>query len=120
MMAVRRYDIVLYRQESQQLTLDMLAARTGIHPALVQQFVEFGLIEPIEWQGTRSLFDVSAVPRLRMIRRLRESLGINLAGWRSSWICVTSSALYSARTKRCAIGIEDMVQRSTFKVLVRV
>ena len=80
MMAVRRYDIVLCRREPQQLTLDMLAARAGMHPLLVQQFVEFGLIEPVEWQGARSLFDASAVPRLRMIRRLRESLGINLAG----------------------------------------
>jgi len=79
-MAVRRYDIVLRRREPQQLTLDMLAARAGMHPALVQQFVEFGLIEPVEWQGARSLFDASAVPRLRMIRRLRDALGINLAG----------------------------------------
>ena len=53
-MAVRRYDIVLSRREPQQLTLDMLAARAGMHPALIQQFVEFGLIEPVELQGARS------------------------------------------------------------------
>jgi chaperone modulatory protein CbpM len=75
-----RYDIVLCRHESQQLTLEVLAARAGLHPTIVQQFVEVGLIDPIEWEGHRCWFDVSAVPRLRTICRLRESLGINLAG----------------------------------------
>lgn len=79
-MAVRRYDIVLCRHEPQQLTLDMLAAHAGVHPALVKQFVDLGLIEPVEWEGAKSVFDASAVPRLRTICRLRETLGINLAG----------------------------------------
>jgi len=105
MTSVRRYDIVLCRQESQQLTLDMLAARTGMHPALVQQFAEFGLIEPIEWQGTRSLFDASAVPRLRMIRRLRESLGINLAG---------VAVILDLRDKFCALQRENEKLRNRY------
>ena len=79
-MSVQRYEIVLCRREAQQLTLETLAARVGMHPALVERFVEFGLIEPVEWQGAKSLFDDSAIARLRMIGRLRESLGINLAG----------------------------------------
>ena len=58
----------------------MLASRAGMHPALVERLVEFGLIDPVEWEGSRWLFDPSAIPRLRMIGRLRESLGINLAG----------------------------------------
>ena len=79
-MTVRRYELVLCRNESEQLTLDTLATRAGMHPRLVQLFVEFGLIEPVQRQGARPLFDPSAVPRLRMIGRLRESLGVNLAG----------------------------------------
>ena len=79
-MTTRRYDIVLLRREPQKLTLETLAAGAGMHPAVVECFVEFGLIEPIEREGARLLFDPSAVPRLRMIRRLRETLGINLAG----------------------------------------
>ncbi|HEX9454451.1 MAG TPA: chaperone modulator CbpM [Candidatus Binatia bacterium] len=79
-MAAPRYDIVLCRRETQQLTLETLATLAGMHPALVERFVEVGLIEPVEWEGAKSLFDASAIPRLRMIRRLRESLGINLAG----------------------------------------
>lgn len=79
-MTVRRYDIVLCRDKSGRLTLDDLASCAGMHPALVERFVECGLIQPIEWEGGRLLFDVSTIPRLSTIRRLRESLGINLAG----------------------------------------
>jgi DNA-binding transcriptional MerR regulator len=105
MMALQRYDIVLCRREPQQLTLDMLAARVGMHPSLVQQFVEFGLIEPVEWQGARSLFDASAVPRLRMIRRLRESLGINLAG---------VAVILDLRERFCALQRENETLRSRY------
>lgn len=80
MMTVRRYDIVLCRNEGQQLTLDALASCAGMSPALVERFVEFGLIDPIESGGARWLFDPSAIPRLCLIGRLRESLGMNLAG----------------------------------------
>jgi chaperone modulatory protein CbpM len=80
MAALRRYDIVLYRREPQRLSLDALAARAGMHPTLVEQFVQFGLIEPAERDGAKLLFDTSAVPRLRTIGRLRQSLGINLPG----------------------------------------
>ena len=55
-MAVQRYDIVLCRREAQQLTLDTLAAHAGMHPALVERFVEFGLIEPVEWAGRTPTF----------------------------------------------------------------
>jgi MerR family transcriptional regulator/heat shock protein HspR len=80
MMAAERYNIVLCRDERQQLTLDAVALCAGLHPALVESYVEVGLIEPVAWQGAALLFDASAIPRLRMIGRLREALGINVAG----------------------------------------
>ena len=79
-MGTRRYDIVLCRRKAEELTLDILAARAAMHPKLVEHFVEFGLIEPISPEGARLLFDAAAVPRLRAIGRLRDGLGINLAG----------------------------------------
>jgi DNA-binding transcriptional MerR regulator len=79
-MKTEHYDIVPCRRESKQVTLQTLAMRAGVHPALVERFVEFGLIEPAQWDGSTCYFDVSAIPRLRMIGRLRGSLGINLAG----------------------------------------
>ena len=79
-MAAPQYAIVLYRQQRQQLSLEALAERTGMHPALVERFVECGLIEPVGWEGARVDFDASALPRLRLVGRLRESLSINVAG----------------------------------------
>lgn len=79
-MAARQYAIVLCRQEGQQLTLEALAERAGMHPSLVERFVECGLIEPVGWEGARVVFDASALPRLRMVGRLREALSVNVAG----------------------------------------
>ena len=63
----------------EQMTLDGLAARTGLHPTLIERFVEYGLIEPAERAGARMLFDVDCVARVRKIERLRRHLGANLA-----------------------------------------
>ena len=79
-MTARRYDIVIYAARREHLTLDALAARAGMHPGLVERFVECGLIEPIEWEGSKQLFSPSVVSRLVTIGRLRDSLGINLTG----------------------------------------
>jgi chaperone modulatory protein CbpM len=79
-MTDRRYQIVLCRNEREELTLDALASSAGLHPALVERFVEFGLIEPVERTGRELLFDAATVSRLRLIERLRGEIGINLSG----------------------------------------
>jgi MerR family transcriptional regulator, heat shock protein HspR len=79
-MRERHYEIVLCRRERDQLTLEMLAATAEIHPGLVEQFVAYGLLEPVEWVGPVLLFDAAAVPRLHSILRLRRDTGVNLAG----------------------------------------
>jgi DNA-binding transcriptional MerR regulator len=79
MMAIG-YQIVLCRSKPELLSLDALAAHAGVHPTLVEEFVRFGLIEPAEREGGKLLFEFSVISRLRTICRLRESLGINLAG----------------------------------------
>jgi DNA-binding transcriptional MerR regulator len=79
-MPVRRYDIVLWHDERQRMTLDEMALHAGVHPALVERFVDFGLLQPLERDDARLFFKATDVPRLRTICRLRESLGINLAG----------------------------------------
>ena len=79
-MTTTRYEIVLCRNKGELLTLEALASSAEIHPDLVERFVEYGLIEPVEWRGPLLLFDTAAVPRLRMIMRLRRDIGANLAG----------------------------------------
>jgi chaperone modulatory protein CbpM len=67
------------RIEDERVTLDGLAARTGLHPTLIERFVEYGLIEPVERAGAHMLFDLDCVARVRKIERLRRHLGTNLA-----------------------------------------
>ena len=75
-----RYPLVPRRSPREQLTLDDVAERVGLHPVLVERFVEFGLIEPAERTGTTMRFDAACLPRLMAISRLRTDLGVNLHG----------------------------------------
>ncbi len=79
-MKEKLYDIVLCPCETEKLTLLRLAATAGIHPGLIEQFVAFGLLEPVEWAGPVMLFDEADIPRLQTILRLRRDTGVNLAG----------------------------------------
>ena len=79
-MSEPREHITLGRLEPEQLTLEALAACTGVHPARIEYFVEYGLIEPSARTGTQWLFDTAGIARLRAIERLRRDLGANLAG----------------------------------------
>lgn len=67
-------------RESEFLTLEGLAAATGLHPDLIGRYVEFGLVEPARCIDGRMLFGVETVPRLRTIQRLRRDIGVGLAG----------------------------------------
>src|SRR5215831_14858494 len=79
-MSEPRAPITLCRSEPEQLTLEGLAACTGMHPARIAYFVDYGLLEPSARTGTQWLFDSACIARLRMIERLRRDLGANLAG----------------------------------------
>src|SRR5712691_1513767 len=79
-MSELRAPITLGRIEREQLSLDALAACAGVHPARIEYFVEYGLIEPVARRGTQWLFDTACLARLRMIERLRHDLGANLPG----------------------------------------
>lgn len=79
-MIVIRFPLVLRRTPREHLTLEAAAARVGLHPVLVERFVEFGLIEPVERTGDQMLFDEACLRRLVAISRLRADLGVNLHG----------------------------------------
>ncbi len=70
--------LTLWRERG--LTVGRLAAAAGLHPELVARFVEFGLLEPAERAGEECVFGDEALERLCRIERLREHLGVNLAG----------------------------------------
>ncbi len=79
-MSVAHAHIILSRIEPEQLTLEGLAACAGVHPAHIEYFVEYGLLEPTARIGTQWFFDTACLARLRMIERLRGDLGANLPG----------------------------------------
>jgi chaperone modulatory protein CbpM len=72
------HELMLHPAAGQRLTLEALAAAAELHADLVEQFVAYGLLEPLNVQDTVLCFDMRAVRRLQKIRRLREDLGINL------------------------------------------
>ena len=62
-------------------TLEELARLGGVSPALVQRYVDEGLIDPIAGNvRTSFFFDDNALFELRRIQRLRRELGVNIAG----------------------------------------
>ena len=80
-----RAPLTLSRTEPEQLTLDGLAACTGVHPALITYFVGYGLLKPSARTGTQWFFDTACIARLRMIERLRRDLGANLGPVAGIW-----------------------------------
>ena len=76
----RRYNIILRHNERTLLSLDALAQRAGVHPALIASFVELQIIDPVHREGGSLQFDSSALLRVRTICRLRNTLGVNYAG----------------------------------------
>ena len=101
-MTSREYQLVLYSTDDQWLTLDDLARHADVHPALIEQFVEFGLLTPVRLRG-ESFFDASALSRLRTVARLRHGLGINLAG---------ISVILDLVDKLCALQRENQKMRN--------
>lgn len=79
-MADKHPEEIHWRTEYSLLTLEELADTVGLHPELVEKFIDFGLVEPAAATGSHPFFSVSSVERLRRIIRLRRDLGVNLAG----------------------------------------
>jgi DNA-binding transcriptional MerR regulator len=79
-MTAIRYPLVPRRTSVERLTLEAAAARVGLHPVMVERFVEFGLVEPAERTGAEVRLDAACLPRLVAIARLRTDLGVNLHG----------------------------------------
>ena len=79
-MAVLRLRILSPSREA-PYTIEDLARRAGVAPALVQRYLDEGLIEPIAGNARTSwFFDDNALFELRRIQRLRHDLGVNIAG----------------------------------------
>jgi DNA-binding transcriptional MerR regulator len=79
-MKPKKYEIAVVRARRNLMPLEDAARRLGLHPDIVQRFLEFGLLEPAEVTGAEIMLDPVALRRIGVIQRLRYDLGINLAG----------------------------------------
>jgi MerR family transcriptional regulator/heat shock protein HspR len=60
--------------------LEAAAAATRVPPARVRYFVRVGLLRPSRVEGRVPYFGEAEMAQLRRIRRLRDDLGLNMAG----------------------------------------
>ena len=78
-MSTRIRDLIVVFRSRDFLTLDALARRANMHPDVIERYVELGLIHPCKGEDGL-VFEPSTVVRLGTVNRLRQTLGINLAG----------------------------------------
>ncbi len=60
--------------------ISMAAEMLGMHPQTLRKYERLGLIQPSRSLGSMRLYSREELERLRMIKRLVDDLGINLAG----------------------------------------
>jgi MerR family transcriptional regulator/heat shock protein HspR len=58
----------------------MAAEMLGMHPQTLRKYERLGLIQPTRTMGSMRVYDHEELERLRLIKRLVDELGINLAG----------------------------------------
>jgi chaperone modulatory protein CbpM len=71
-------ELVIVREEPDQLTLSELASLAGVHSETIVVYIEMGFVEPVSQIGAQMLFDAGALCRLRAIERLRKDLGASV------------------------------------------
>jgi MerR family transcriptional regulator/heat shock protein HspR len=60
--------------------ISMAADMLGMHPQTLRKYERLGLIQPSRTLGSMRLYSRQELERLRLIKRLVDELGINLAG----------------------------------------
>jgi MerR family transcriptional regulator/heat shock protein HspR len=60
--------------------ISMAAEMLGMHPQTLRKYERLGLIQPSRTIGSMRLYSRQELERLRLIKRLVDELGINLAG----------------------------------------
>jgi len=68
------------RVEPELIFISMAAEMLDMHPQTLRKYERLGLIQPSRTVGSMRLYSREEVERLRLIKRLVDDLGINLAG----------------------------------------
>jgi MerR family transcriptional regulator/heat shock protein HspR len=68
------------RLERELIFISMAAEMLDMHPQTLRKYERLGLVRPSRTVGSMRLYSREEVERLRLIKRLVDDLGINLAG----------------------------------------
>ena len=68
------------RLDQELIFISMAAEMLDMHPQTLRKYERLGLIRPSRTVGSMRLYSREEVERLRLIKRLVDDLGINLAG----------------------------------------
>jgi MerR family transcriptional regulator/heat shock protein HspR len=60
--------------------ISMAAEHLGMHPQTLRKYERLGLIQPTRTVGSMRLYSREELERVRLIKRLVDEVGINLAG----------------------------------------
>jgi MerR family transcriptional regulator, heat shock protein HspR len=66
--------------ERQFYFISTAARRLGMHPQTLRKYDRLGLVQPTRRLGTMRLYSEEELERLRLIKRLVDDIGVNLAG----------------------------------------
>ena len=66
--------------EHQFYFISTAARRLGMHPQTLRKYERLGLVQPTRRIGTMRLYSEEELERLRLIKRLVDEVGVNLAG----------------------------------------
>ena len=62
------------------LFISTAARRLGMHPQTLRKYERLGLVNPSRTVGSMRVYSQAEIARLRLIKRLVDDLGVNLAG----------------------------------------
>jgi MerR family transcriptional regulator/heat shock protein HspR len=68
------------RIEEELLFISMAAELLGMHPQTLRKYERLGLIQPARTKGSMRLYAREELERVRLIKRLVDEQGVNLAG----------------------------------------
>ncbi|WP_163339499.1 chaperone modulator CbpM [Desulfopila sp. IMCC35008] len=78
---MKRYELVIYGRylDDELITIWELSRLVGLHPDKLRRYIVLGLLDPVV-EKPEPLFEESIVARVHKIERLKNDLGLNLAG----------------------------------------
>ena len=96
--------------------ISIAARMLGMHPQTLRKYERLGLVQPTRTIGSMRLYSREELERLRLIRRLVEDGGINLAGVQRLLSVTEVVQRLRALTKDEALSARDARRRVTLEL----